>query len=355
MNSERPRIAVIGAGAWGLNHVRVLHQDAQWDLVAVVDPDPRARARAEALAPTAEHLADVEAVLADDSVEAVVIATPSPTHPQLARQALAAGKHVLVEKPLALDLESAIEVAQAAEGAGRVALVGHLMVFHPAVLRLRELVQDGSLGRFQYGTAIRANLGRLRHDENALWSFGPHDLSMLELILGQRPVDVSARGQCVLQPGIEDVVFLTLRFPGGELAHLHLSWLHPRKERRLTLVCERKMVEFDDVAPEKLRIYDKGFERPPAFTQFSEYLTLRDGDVFIPKLAMDEPLQVQLRHFRSCIVHGTTPLTPVAGALGVIATLEAAQLSLSADGRPVRVDWNRVESATCSGKDPGRG
>ena len=338
MPEPRPRVAVIGAGAWGLNHVRVLHADPEWELVAFVDPAPAARARAHAVAPRARPFEDLDALLASGLAEAVVLATPARTHAALACRVIAAGLHVLIEKPLALCLEDARSVARASAQANVVVMVGHLMVFHPAVIRLRELVRAGSLGAFHYLHAIRANLGRLRHDESALWSFGPHDLAMIDYLLDQRPIDVTARGQQVLQQGIEDVVFLTLRFDGGQIASLHLSWLHPRKERKLTLVCARKMVEFDDVAPEKLRIYDKGYERAPTFTEFAEYLTLRDGDVYIPQLSMEEPLRLELRHFRACITQGLRPITDLGSAIGVIATLEAAQRSLEQDGAPVRIE-----------------
>lgn len=333
----RVRIAVIGAGPWGTNHVRVVAAEPRCELAAIVDRDPAARARAQVLGPHASVHADVDAVLTDPRIDAVVIATPAATHAALAQAALAAGKHVLVEKPLALSTRDAAAVAAAADRSDRVVLVGHLMLFHPAVVRLRELLVSGALGRLHYVRATRANLGRIRSDENALWSFGPHDLSMLDFLLGKSPISVTARGQSVLQAGIEDVVFLTLRYATGEMAHLHLSWLHPRKERNLTLVCSQKMVDFDDVAPEKLRIYDKGFDRPREFTQFSEYLTLRDGDVFIPQLPMAEPLHVQLVHFLDCIAGTATPRADVASACRIVSTLEAAQRSLTLDGVPVEV------------------
>ncbi len=334
---NRVRIAVVGAGPWGTNHVRVVAAEARCELAAIVDRDPAARARAQALGPLATMHAELESVLGDDSIDAVVIATPAATHATFTQAALRAGKHVLVEKPLARASADASAVAAAAARSDRTVLVGHLMVFHPAVVRLRELLESGALGQLHYVRATRANLGRIRSDENALWSFGPHDLSMLDYLLGKSPTSVTARGQSVLQPGIEDVVFLTLRYATGEMAHLHLSWLHPRKERNLTLVCSQKMVDFDDVAPEKLRIYDKGYDRPREFTQFSEYLTLRDGDVFIPQLPMAEPLRVQLAHFLDCIAGEATPRADVASACRIVTTLEAAQRSLTLDGVPVEV------------------
>ncbi|MBV8760286.1 MAG: Gfo/Idh/MocA family oxidoreductase [Deltaproteobacteria bacterium] len=332
------RLAVIGAGAWGINHVRVIAAEPRCELVAVADPDPRALDHARTAAPRAALLADSERVLADASIDAVVIASPAATHARLAVAALEHGKAVLIEKPLAMSSTDAQRVATAAGRSGRVAMVGHLMVHHPAVLRLRELFSSGQLGALHYLHCTRVNLGRLRRDENALWSFGPHDLSMIDLLLGCAPLTVAARGQCVLQRDIEDVVFLTMRYPSGELAHVHLSWLSPRKERRLTLVCSQRMVEFDDVAPDKLRIYNKGYESPPSFSEYGQYLVLRDGDVHIPQIAMDEPLRVQLHHFLDSMKTGVAMRGDLASALRITRTLEAAQLSLARDGEPVGVD-----------------
>jgi len=299
-----------------------------------VDRDPTARERARTLAPRANISEDVDRVFGDPEIEAVIIATPAKTHVGLARAAIAAHKHVLIEKPLALSERDARVIAAEAR-ADRAFMVGHLMAFHPAVTRLRELLRSGELGRLHYVHSTRANLGKIRKDETALWSFGPHELSMLDYLLERSPVSVAARGHCVVQPSIEDVVFVTLRYPEGEMAHMHLSWLHPRKERALTLVCSRRMVEFDDVSPEKLRIYDKGYNRPQSFTQFGEYLTLRDGDVYIPQLSMHEPLRLQLEHFLHCVRTGEAPRTDLRSALRITATLDAAQRSLGLDGVPV--------------------
>ena len=323
-----------------MSHVRVIAAEPRCELAAIVDPDSEACRRASILAPRAALHQDPATVLADPAIDAVVIATPAPTHATLAYEALAAGKHVLVEKPLALSVLDANRVAAAVSRSDRAFMIGHLMVFHPAVVRLRELLRSGQLGTLHYVHSTRANLGRIRRDENALWSFGPHELSMLDYLLERSPVSVAAHGQCVLQPGIEDVVFLVLRYANGELAHMHLSWLHPRKERTVTLVCSQRMVEFDDVAPDKLRIYDKGYDRP-AFTQFAEYLTIRDGDVHIPQLPMGEPLQLQFGHFLDCVA-GAPPRTDIASGLRIVGTLEAAQRSLTAGGMTVYLGDERA-------------
>jgi predicted dehydrogenase len=330
------RVAVAGAGYWGINHVRVFAGAAGAELVAVADPDPEARARAAELAPQARLRSSFDALLADD-IDAVIIATPAPTHAELALRALRAGVHVLVEKPLALSVADAEKVVAEAAARERVLLVGHLMLYHPAVERLGELLGSGELGELYYLYARRVNLGRLRREESALWSFGPHDLSMIDALLGELPVSVTARGESYLQPGVPDVVFVTLKYARGTIAHIHLSWLDPRKERRLTLVCSKKMVEFDDVAAEKLRIYDKGYERPPAFTRFEQYLTLRNGDIHLPHVPMREPLAAEANDFLDRIRRGDTSPEPARAALRVIRILEAAQRSLDRDGVPVPI------------------
>jgi len=336
--AEDVGLAVVGCGYWGIHHVRVAAAQRGARLVAVCDVDGGARARAARAAPGARPLATLDEVLADPAVNAVVLATPARSHADQAARALAAGRHVLVEKPLALAVADAEAVVDAAARAGLVLAVGHLMLHHPAVVRLRELLSSGDLGHLYYLYATRVNLGRLRSDENALWSFAPHDLSMIDFLLdGEVPTSVSARGQSYLQEGVEDVVFVTLKYARGQMAHIHLSWLDPRKERRLTLVCSRKMAEFDDVASEKLRIYDKGYDRPPAFAQYAEYLTLRQGDIHIPHVPMAEPLALELDHFISCIREGTTPRADGASGLRSVRVLAAAQSSLDKDGAPVAV------------------
>lgn len=335
MSSGSPtRVAVIGAGYWGINHVRTVAHEAAAELVAVCDSSPPALERAAAIAPRARRTEHVSSVLDDDSIEAVIIATPAATHADLACRALEAGKHVLVEKPLALTVADAERVRAVASASSATAMVGHLMVYHPATERLRELIVSGELGDIYYLYARRVNLGRLRHDENALWSFGPHDIAVMDYLLDDRAVSVAAWGRSCLQKTIEDVVFVTLELAGGQVVHIHLSWLNPRKERLLTVVGSRKMVEFDDVSHEKLRIYDKGYEIPPEFTHFDEFLTIRHGDIHIPHLTMREPLAVECHHFLDCI-RGEAPRTDIDSGVRVTRVLAAAQKSLELGGAPV--------------------
>ena len=331
------RLGVIGAGAWGANHIRAICDEPRCTLVAVADPDRAALERARAFAPHVRVTHDPDHLLGADDLDAVIIASPAPTHPQLAISAFEHGKHVLVEKPLAMNVVDARRVEAAGLRAGKIGMVGHLMLHHPGVIRLRELLDSGALGDLYYLHSTRVNLGKLRREENALWSFGPHDLSMIQFLLGSAPTSVAARGQCVLQEGVEDVVFMTLRYPSGAMAHVHLSWLDPRKERRLTLVCSKKMAEFDDVATEKLRIYDKGYDRVPDFAEYAEYLTLRNGDVHIPQLSMQEPLRLQLLHFLTSIETGREPVANLRSGILVTSILEAAQRSLHRDGVPTEI------------------
>lgn len=336
-DKDKVRVAVVGAGYWGINHVRTFATLPTAELVAVCDASERARARASALAPKARPYERLEQVLESNDVDAVVLATPAKEHARQAVAAIDSGKHVLVEKPLGLSVADALLVVEAAERSRTVCMVGHLMLYHPGVEALRQLIAQGELGTLLYVYALRVNLGKLRSDENALWSLAPHDLSMLEYLLDAEPATVAARGECYLQQKIEDVVFVNLHYPSKVMAQIQLSWLDPRKERRLTLVGSRKMVEFDDVHPsEKLKIYDKGYDRPPEFTHYGEYLSIRTGEIRIPPLKMVEPLVAECSHFVECIRSTRTPRSDVRTGLRVVRALAAAQRSLETGGTPVR-------------------
>lgn len=333
MKAERSRVAVAGVGYWGINLVRTFAQEPRAELTWLCDPRPQALAGASRLAPHARTSDAFQTVLDAEDVDAVVIAAPAVMHADMARRALCAGKHVFVEKPLALSARDAEQVAEAAAAATRILMVGHLMVYHPAIEYLRALIAGGDLGELLYLYSTRVNLGRARQDENALWSFAPHDISMIDYLLdGAEPVSVTATGESYLHPGIEDVVFLTLKLASRQMAHVHLSWLDPRKERRLTVVGSKKMAVFDDVSAEKLRIYDKSYEKPPEFKDFGEYLTIRHGGVYIPHIKMIEPLAVECGHFLECIAGGAVPRTGVDSAMRVVRILAAAQESLDQGG-----------------------
>ena len=245
----------------------------------------------------ASFTADLDEVLADDTVDAVALATPVPTHAPLAIRVLEAGKHCFVEKPMAQSSADAEAVVAAARDADRTLMVGHLLEYHPGVVKLKELIDGGELGRVLYIYGNRLNLGKLRADENALWSLGAHDVSVLLRLAGEEPYEVEARGESYMREGIEDVVFCFLRFPSGLAAHLHLSWLDPHKERRFTVVGEGRMATFDDMALEgKITIYDKGFDEQAGRGSYGEYIT-RSGDIWSPRLPNVEPLRTECEHF----------------------------------------------------------
>jgi len=330
---KRLRVGVVGAGAWGRNHVRTVAGLAEAELAAVCDTDTKVRERLARQYPAALVTADVAALLG--AVDAVIVASPAATHAAVAQQAIAAGKPVLVEKPFALSVRDAEAVARQGAERGVPVLAGHLLVYHPAVERLRDMVQKGELGKVFYLYGLRVNLGQVRKDENALWSFGPHDVSVALYLLGEQPVRVAAHGKSYLQPAIEDVVFLAMEFASGVLAHVQMSWLDPHKERKLTVVGARKMVVFDDMEPrEKLRIYDKGVDRPPEYGSFGESLAIREGDIFIPRIPAVEPLAAELTHFVRAARGAEAPRATAEDGVRVVRVLEAASRSLARGGAP---------------------
>ncbi len=330
---KRLRVGVVGAGAWGRNQVRTVAGLAEAELAAVCDTDTKVRERLARQYPAALVTADVAALLG--AVDAVIVASPAATHASLAQQAIEAGKPVLVEKPFALSVRDAEAVARQGAERGVPVLAGHLLVYHPAVERLRDMVQKGELGKVFYLYGLRVNLGQVRKDENALWSFGPHDVSVALYLLGEQPVRVAAHGKSYLQPAIEDVVFLAMEFASGVLAHVQMSWLDPHKERKLTVVGARKMVVFDDMEPrEKLRIYDKGVDRPPEYGSFGESLAIREGDIFIPRIPAVEPLAAELTHFVRAARGAEPPRASAEDGVRVVRVLEAASRSLARGGAP---------------------
>ena len=335
MSTSRTRMALVGTGDWGSNWLRLLARLPDVELAWVCDVDAERLKKAAAMAPSAKATANVDDVLGDPAVRGVVVATSAPTHAGVAEKALRAGKDVLVEKPMTLSQADADTLAALARQGGRVLMVGHLLVYHPAVEKLKSLIETGELGDVYYLCAQRVNLGKVRKDENALWSFAPHDIAVALHLFGQRPVDVAARGGAYLQPGIEDVVFLTMRFPDQRLAEVHVSWLDPHKIRKMTLVGSKKMAVFDDMEPsEKIRIHDKSVQ-PQGHVSFEQALAVRSGDIVIPRIPGGEPLEKECRHFLECIATRQSPKTDGAHGALSIHVLEAAQASLKQNGAPV--------------------
>jgi predicted dehydrogenase len=336
--AERIGIAVVGTGDWGANLVRNFANLPGARLVAVCDADAQRLAKTAAQYPGTKAYADVAQVAADAEIQGVVVAASAPSHYPLAKALLEAGKDVYVEKPITLEVEHAEELCRIAKQKNLILMVGHLLLYHPAVTYMKKMIDDGTLGDLFYVYCQRVNLGKVRKDENALWSFAPHDLSVVLYLLGSEPVDVVARGSDFLQKGVEDVVFVDLKFPNGKIAHVHVSWLDPHKLRKVTVVGSKKMVVFDDMdASEKIRIYDKGVDRAGEVVSYGDALTVRNGDILIPKLSLQEPLRLECTHFVDCIRDRKQPLTDGLDGLRVVKVLDAAQKSLKNGGMPVKI------------------
>jgi len=322
-------VAQIGVGYWGPNLLRNLASIKRCQVAAVVDLSEERRAFARSLYPSVAIGSDVDAVLADSSVDAVVVATPAATHFDLVTRALRAGKHVLVEKPMACSVTEVEVVAVEAEKAGRTAMVGHTFLFNPAVRYLKSLIERGELGEIRYIYSQRLNLGRIRSDVDALWNLGPHDVSIIQYLLGDpQPESVTRTGMDFIQKGVDDVVFL-IAYPGKVLAHVHVSWLDPHKVRCLTVVGSRKMVIYDDVAEHKIAVYDKGIEPKAVLGERMDYdqsaptsFIHRSGDVHFPAIAWQEPLKAEIDHFFDCIEGKTECLTGPKHAAEVVRILE---------------------------------
>ncbi len=338
------RAALAGLGYWGPNLARVLAESKDFELAAICDPDSDRLGQVGRRYPLAQAIADYDALLADDTLDAIVLATPADTHFRLALAALEAGKHVLVEKPLARSVEECEALIAAASRASRVLMPGHVFLYNAAVRKVKDYIDSGELGEIYYVYSQRLNLGQVRRDVNTLWNFGPHDLSILDWWLGGSPQRVAATGFSYLQPGIEDVVFMTLEYPKGVGANVHLSWLDPHKIRLMTVVGSEKMVVYDDTSPdERIRLYDKGVTRRAIeahenplgrFETFAEFqLLLRAGDVVIPRIDFVEPLQLEIADFARAISEGRPPLSDATRGLEVVRSLAAAQDSMASGGR----------------------
>ena len=318
------KVALAGLGYWGPNLAR--NFDDLAELAWLCDASPDALERFTARYPRARATTDFGEVLADESLDAVVVATPAVTHYELAKRALEAGKHVLVEKPPAMNAAEAEDLVSTAERTDRVLMPGHLLLYHPAVRKLKELIDAGELDEVFCVYSNRQNLGKIRTDENALWSLGVHDLSVILHLLDEEPSEMWAHGNSFLTPGVEDVVFCYLRFPSGKIAHMHLSWLDPHKMRKITVVGKEKMVVFDDMELErKVTIYEKGPWQPTE--TYGEWQT-RTGDIFSPKISSDEPLRLECRHFLALVAGEGDRLKVAHDGLAVVRVLEQLQASL---------------------------
>ncbi len=327
--SATPQIALIGCGYWGKNLCRNFF--ALDSLKSVVDTTESGQATARTLAPDAQITDSLDDVLRNDQIQGVALATPAETHPELAIQAMQAGKDVFVEKPMAMTFEDAEKMKKVAEETKCILMVGHLLEYHPAVLKLREMIDFGELGKINYIYSNRLNFGKVRTEENALWSFAPHDVAVILRLMGQAPVDVSTCGGSYLTNGIADTTMSNMRFVNESRAHVFVSWLHPFKEQRLVVVGDKKMAIFNDVAPfgEKLQLYPQNVE----FDGLMPILKKEDAE-FVDH-ANTEPLREECNHFLDCIQSRNQPLTNAQSGIDVLQVLHACQQSIEQNGAPV--------------------
>ncbi len=333
MNTTQPSIAVLGCGGWGKNIIRTMAK--VHGVAAVVDPSDAGAALAAELAPDAAVHRTPDAVMDDPSIDAVMIATPAETHFELASRAIAAGKHVYVEKPLTTELGHARELVRLADEAGRVLMVGHLLEYHPAILKLRELIDSGELGKVRYIISNRLNLGKIRTEENALWSFAPHDIAVILRLVGSDPIQVVCTGGCYVSPNIADTTVTQLLFDDGVRAHVFVSWLHPFKEQMLVVVGSEKMASFNDITKE-LVLHDQRVD-------FDEGRPVPiKGEGTHVEFDTTMPLDAECLHFVDAVRNGVTPRTDGRNGLRVLSILSAAQRSLMLNGVPVTTETGGI-------------
>ncbi|WP_269543031.1 Gfo/Idh/MocA family protein [Cerasicoccus fimbriatus] len=322
-----PNIAVIGCGYWGKNHVR--NFEALGALKLVCDASETGRLKAKELAPNVEVSDDPLSAFKRADIDGVVLATPAETHCSLTLLALEHGKHVLVEKPMALTYSEALKMADAADQHERVLMVGHLLEYHAAFLEIKRLIAEGALGKLQYIYSHRLNFGKIRVEENALWSFAPHDIALILRLTGQPPLEATCVGGNYITPNLADVTTSTMLFSGGVRAHIFVNWLNPFKEQKLVIIGDKKMAVFNDTEPvEKLVIYDQHVE----FDGRLPVLAKAEREVI--QLPESEPLRAECSEFLDCIATGRKPLTDARSGVDVLRVLQACQVSLQLNGRP---------------------
>jgi predicted dehydrogenase len=341
---NRPLVlAQLGCGYWGPNLLRNFSALPDCRVKYVVDFSAERRAFVEANFPVSRAIKSYDEVLEDPSVDGVVIATPAASHFSLAKQMLDAGKHVFVEKPLATTVAEVDELGRRAAHRNLVVMTGHTFIYNSAVRYVKKLIDSGEIGELRYLYSQRLNLGRIRSDIDALWNFAPHDISIVQYWLGDvEPVSIGRQGMAYMQEGIDDVVFLTLEYPGKVIANIHVSWLDPQKVRKMIIVGSRKMVVYDDISENKIVIYDKGVDRRAILGEHMDFdnprgaqFNYRTGDIVMPEVKMAEPLRVEAQHFVECIRNSSEPLTGIKHARNVVSVLERAALC---NGKVIRFE-----------------
>lgn len=339
---DRIGTAVVGYGYWGVNLARNVAAASSLELIGVADPDEDRRKAARGNHPDVASWSSLDEALDAPEVDAVVLAVPAHAHAALATRVLESGRHVMVEKPLAMEVGEGRDLVALAEERDLIAMVGHTFLYAEPVRRLKAYIEAGDLGRVQYLYSQRLSLGRIRRDCSALWNFGPHDISIMLYLLDELPTEVTARGFSFIGEGIDDVVFGSLQFPSGIGANLHVSWIDPRKTRLMTVVGDEKMVIYNDVSTDqKLWLVDSGVARDAEFGAYESVgdfqWRTRSGDIMIPRLELTEPLLVELQAFGEACVTGVPPLTDARHGLAVVEVLSALDASARAGGTPVAV------------------
>ncbi len=332
-------VGVVGCGYWGPNHIRNLTANRRTRLVYACDLDQDRLNHIGALYPQTCRTTRLDEMLADPQLDAVVIATPVSTHARLAGQALAAGKHVFIEKPMTKTLAEAEDLVRTARGAEKILMVGHTFLYAPAVQMIKRTIESGALGDLYYVNMQRLNLGLFQTDINVVWDLAPHDVSILLYLLEEKPIAVSAHGRANIHRDIEDVAMVQIQFEKGLIAFLHVSWVDPKKVRRAVFVGNKKMLVYDDIKDsEKVEIFDKGVSAPMHYDTFAEFkFAYRYGEKVTPYIHEEEPLKIQTAHFLECIATGMKPRTSGEDALSVLRVLEACQRSIKNGGAFVPV------------------
>ena len=335
MSQEKKQtiIGQIGLGRWGINLLRNFSSLENCLVKYAADLNAEQLNKLSHSYPETKFISNNNELINDNEVDAIVVATPAPDHYQVARKCLENGKHIFVEKPITLDVAQAEELLALANKVKKKIMVGHLLLYHPAISKLKQLIEGGELGEIYYVYTQRLNLGRIRNTENVMWSLAPHDISVILYLMGQFPQSVSALGSSFVQNGIEDVTFLNIRFAGGEIGHVHVSWLDPTKTRRTIVVGSKKMAVFDEISDRNnLVLIDKGVKLNHEFKTFDEFLSLRFGKEEVAELKQEEPLRGECQHFINCIQDDKNPLSDGENGLEVLKVLSAAERSLKNGG-----------------------
>ena len=337
--TKQTKVGVVGCGYWGPNLVRNFRSLPDCNLKMMCDVSAARLKHLTSLYPEVEGATDFSHVLNGADLDAVVIATAVRLHFPMAKAALLAGKHTFIEKPMACSSAECEELIEIAKKQGLILMTGHTFLYSPAVRKIKEIVDSGDIGEIRYISARRLNLGLFQKDINVAWDLAPHDISIIQHIMGEQPVTINCRGSAHITPGIEDVTTMCLSFAKQRTAIIHSSWLDPRKVREMTIVGSKRMIVYDDVAQqEKIKIFDARVECPPHYDTFAEFhYAYHYGDVYVPYLKQEEPLKVECQHFLDCIRHGTTPLSSGQRGLELVQILEASSASLKIGGGPIEL------------------